>query len=139
MGTAAFCCSTWSQGATTGAGSKKVNEVINLGGARHMTPEQVTALINLGAAGAVIATVIYFLRYISKRDDRDKERDVQWQLFFKTLLESKDAPTMRIAEILEKFYQEFQNHDIWEHTKLEEMSKAVQEPITQRRKPAPPK
>jgi DNA phosphorothioation-dependent restriction protein DptG len=105
-----------------------------------MTPDQITALINLGAAGAVIATVIYFLRYISKRDDKDKERDQQWQAFFKTLLESKDTPIVKVAEILQTFFSEWREHDTWERTKLEGMEKsllATNEPKTKPRgKPA---
>jgi hypothetical protein len=39
-----------------------------------MTPETITALINFGPAGVVVAVVIIFLRFL-------KERDAQWQAF----------------------------------------------------------
>lgn len=92
-----------------------------------MTAEQITALLNLGAAGAIIVVVVYFLRFISARDK-------DWQMFFKALLEDKNAPLGDIAEGLQTLLSEFRAHDQMERTKLEEMSKVIHQ-----RKPREPK
>jgi hypothetical protein len=83
-----------------------------------MTAEQITALFNLGAAGAVIIVVVYFLRFIAARDK-------DWQAFFKALLEDKDAPLTNISEALQTLLSEFRQHDQMEKAKLEEMSKVI--------------
>jgi hypothetical protein len=83
-----------------------------------MTPEQITALINLGAAGAVIVVTVYFLRFIEKRD-----RD--WQAFFQALYSDKDAPMEQISEALQTLLSEFRAHDSMEKAKLDEMSRTI--------------
>ena len=80
-----------------------------------MTPEAITALINLGAAGAVIAVVVIFLRFIQRQQ-------TDWQRFFKSVMESQNQPTMKLTEAIEHLLAEFQKHDAWEHTKLDEMT-----------------
>lgn len=83
-----------------------------------MTAEQITAIINLGAAGAVIIVVVYFLRFIEKRDK-------DWQAFFQALLQNKDAPITEISEALQILLGEFRAHDQMERAKLEEMSRSI--------------
>lgn len=83
-----------------------------------MTAEQITAVINLGAAGAVIIVVVYFLKFI-------KERDKDWQEFFKALLANKETPMQELAEAVHALLSEFRDHDTWEHTKLDEMTKTI--------------
>ena len=86
-----------------------------------MTPEAITALINLGAAGAVIAVVVIFLRFIQKQQS-------DWQRFFKSVMESQNQPTMKLTQAIEHLLAEFQKHDTWEHTKLDEMSDRLSVP-----------
>lgn len=86
-----------------------------------MSADQIAALINLGGAGAVIIVVVYFLKFIEKRDK-------DWQAFFKDLLATKDTPMAELAEAVHALLAEFRDHDTWEHTKLEGMEKAINEP-----------
>ena len=58
-----------------------------------MNENAITSLINLGAAGAVIIVVVYFLRFI-------RERDKDWQSFFRGLLEGNDQTLTRLMEML---------------------------------------
>lgn len=57
-----------------------------------MTPETISALVNMGSAGAVIAVVVIFLREMGKRDK-------QWQDFFTELNKANacDIKDMAIA------------------------------------------
>ena len=92
-----------------------------------MTPEQITALINLGAAAAVIIVVVYFLKFIEKRDK-------DWQTFFQALLQNRETPLTEISEGLQTLLSEFRAHDLMEQAKLEEMSRTIHSK-TQPRKP----
>lgn len=94
-----------------------------------MTPEQITALINLGAAAAVIVVVVYFLQFISKRDK-------DWQVFFTALLNNKDGPIQELAEAVHELLSEFKNHDTWEHTKLDAMERVTQPNARNKRPPS---
>lgn len=92
-----------------------------------MTEAQITALINLGAAGAVIIVVVYFLRFIEKRDK-------DWQAFFQSLLSSKDTPTAQLVELVQALLEKFTDHDTWTRVNVESMRQAINEPKTQSRK-----
>lgn len=84
-----------------------------------MSAEQITALINLGAAAAVIIVVVYFLRFI-------EQRDKDWQMFFQALLENKNTPLVELTEAVRDLLSEFRTHDTWERTKLDEISRKTQ-------------
>jgi hypothetical protein len=99
-----------------------------------MTVDQITAIINLGAAGAVIVVVVYFLRFIQKRDEQYQVREQQWQMFFKALLADKDAPMAKLTQVIESLLTEFQEHDTWERTKLDEMSGQINRKTTPMKK-----
>ena len=83
-----------------------------------MTEGTITSLINLGAAGAVIIVVVYFLRFIAKRDN-------DWQSFFERLMKQQDGPMVELTQAIRQLLSEFQKHDTWEHTKLDEMGKVI--------------
>ena len=85
-----------------------------------MSADQFTALLNLGAAGAVIVVVAYFLRFIEKRDK-------DWQAFMKVLMDDRDAPVQEMSTSLREFLKIFQAHDVWERTKIESMEQAVKD------------
>ena len=57
-----------------------------------METEGIVSLVNLGSAGAVIAVVIIFLKYI-------RERDAEWRSFFTDLTKTQaaDAESMTHA------------------------------------------
>lgn len=90
-----------------------------------MSAEQITALINLGAAAAVIIVVVYFLKFQAFLIQFIEKRDQDWQAFFRALLADKDSPLPVISENLMILLSEFRAHDQMERTKLEEMSKVV--------------
>lgn len=92
-----------------------------------MTPETINALINMGAAGAVIVVVVYFLRFIEKRDK-------DWRDFFTTLMTKEDEPLNAILEGLQTLLSEFRQHDQMERAKLDEMSKTIHKENTRPRK-----
>ena len=92
-----------------------------------MTPDTLASLLNFGAAGLVIIVVWYFLRFIEKRDS-------EWQAFFTKILSDRETPMAELAEAIHQLLSEFQNHDTWEHTKLDEMSKAKTRPAPKVRK-----
>ncbi|HZW02888.1 MAG TPA: hypothetical protein VFF68_03105 [Anaerolineaceae bacterium] len=91
-----------------------------------MTPETINALIQLGAAGAVIIVVFYFLRFIAKRDE-------QWQQFFEALMANRETPIVKLTEAIEELLGDFRAHDTWEHTKLDEMSARINRPTRPRK------
>jgi len=63
-----------------------------------MTPETIAALINMGAAGAVIIVVMIFLNYISKRDK-------DWQNFFAALNATSLADIRQVRDSLDRVVQ----------------------------------
>jgi hypothetical protein len=70
-----------------------------------MTPDTLTALVNLGSAGAVIAVVIIFLRSI-------KERDAEWRSFFTTLNSNNKDDICQLAEMMERMVASLDRHDL---------------------------
>jgi hypothetical protein len=58
-----------------------------------MSPDTFSALVNFGAAGAVIAVVIIFLKSMEKRD-------AQQQAFFMTLHSSDEKANTQMTEAL---------------------------------------
>ena len=59
-----------------------------------MTPETISALVNMGSAGAVIAVVVIFLRHL-------KERDAAWQAFFVAERQVNQTETDKMCESLD--------------------------------------
>jgi 2-hydroxy-3-keto-5-methylthiopentenyl-1-phosphate phosphatase len=57
--------------------------------------EGLTQLINLGSAGAVIAVVVIFLKAMKDRDD-------QWQTFFKNLTDGNKSDNDRLTAVLDR-------------------------------------
>lgn len=93
-----------------------------------MTAETITALVNFGAAGAVIIITVYFLRFIARQNESQMK-------FYQALMDQQNEPMSKLAQAIEKLLNEFQTHDVWEHTKLDEMSKKINPPKnTQRRR-----
>ena len=79
-------------------------------------------LINLGAAGAVIAVVIIFLNYIGKRD-------AEWRSFFIDLNRSNAEDMSRLAKALDDLVDKIERigRDLTAHdTKVDERIKQVQ-------------
>lgn len=60
-----------------------------------MTPETISALVNMGSAGAVIAVVVIFLKEMGKRDK-------QWQDFFTELNVSNRCEIQELAETMKE-------------------------------------
>ena len=76
-----------------------------------MDAQGIVSLVNLGSAGAVIAVVIIFLKYI-------RERDAEWRSFFTDLTKTQaaDAESMthamrELATKIECIGQDLQKHD----------------------------
>lgn len=80
-----------------------------------MTPDQITALINLGSAGAVIIVVVYFLRYIGKRDTQHDQssdkRDAQWQTFLQEQRERDNTAIRALVDEIKCLSSKFDSHD----------------------------
>ena len=60
-----------------------------------MTPETISALVNMGSAGAVIAVVIIFLKEMGKRDR-------QWQDFFTELNKNNRCEIQELAQTMKE-------------------------------------
>lgn len=74
----------------------------------------VDALVNAGAAGAVILVVVLFLRFI-------KERDKNWQEFFVTIRTEDRQQSNKILEVMDRLItrvesleDKFDRHDATE-------------------------
>ncbi len=76
-----------------------------------MGAEQIAGLLNLGAAGAVIAIVIIFLKYMRERDvsqqEKDKiardsydHRDEMWKEFFRNLSVTNVEHAQNVNKVL---------------------------------------
>lgn len=85
-----------------------------------MSAEQITALINLGGAAAVIIVVVYFLRFIEKRDK-------DWQAFMTQIMSNKDSSMQELATALKELLIDFRDHNTWERTKIDTMERAVRD------------
>lgn len=77
-----------------------------------MTPETISALVNMGSAGAVIAVVVIFLRSIEKRDN-------QWRDFFTAInsgtkddIAAMQAVSTRLIRLLEDLNKSYGDHDV---------------------------
>lgn len=92
-----------------------------------MTPDVISSLIDLGAAGAVIGVVVLFLRFIQKQQ-------TDWQSFFKTMMSKQDQPMLELTKAIKELTTEFKTHDTWEHTELGTMKTAIQNRPTRPRK-----
>lgn len=60
-----------------------------------MTGEQLSTLVNIGSAGAVIAVVVLFLQFISKRDE-------DWRNFFTQIRQTDSEAMTRLAIVIDK-------------------------------------
>lgn len=60
-----------------------------------MTGEQLSTLVNIGSAGAVIAVVVLFLQFISKRDE-------DWRNFFTQIRQTDSEAMTRLANVIDK-------------------------------------
>jgi hypothetical protein len=80
-----------------------------------MTPETISALVNLGSAGAVIAVVWKFLEFITKRDEKksaeDATRDAEWRTFFTALNSTNKDDVCKLAETMERIAKALDAHD----------------------------
>jgi 2-oxoglutarate dehydrogenase complex dehydrogenase (E1) component-like enzyme len=88
-----------------------------------MTPETISALIQMGSAGAVIAVVIIFLKNIKELTDNwvksNKERDAEWRDFFTALSSGnrENIAEMRnvaanLVQQLEDLNKRLDTHDV---------------------------
>lgn len=70
-----------------------------------MSAEQIAGLVNFGSAGAVIAIVIIFLKFIEKGNTTAKEsydhRDEMWKEFFKNLTAGNIEQAQSVNKVLE--------------------------------------
>lgn len=76
-----------------------------------MTPDVVSSLIDLGSAGAVIAVILIFLRYLAKRE-------TDWQAFFTALNIANTIELGKLRDSLDSIVQginviasDLQTHD----------------------------
>jgi uncharacterized NAD(P)/FAD-binding protein YdhS len=60
-----------------------------------MPPIDFTSLVNIGAAGAVIAVVVVFLKFIEKRDQ-------DWRDFFNGIRATDGAAITRLTEVIDR-------------------------------------
>lgn len=101
---------------------------------------ELATLVQVGAAGAVVAVVLIFLRFI-------KERDAEWRSFF-TMIRTSDAESSRLlADVIAKLVQRIESlenkFDAHDATEMEFLRGVVarfdrpagREPRTQPRKP----
>jgi hypothetical protein len=61
-----------------------------------------TSLVNIGAAGAVIAVVLVFLDFI-------KQRDKDWRDFFNGIRETDGAAITRLTEVIDRLVSRVQS------------------------------
>ncbi len=67
-----------------------------------MTPEQLATLVNIGSAGAVIAVVMIFLKFIEKRD-------ADWRSFFSTIRAADNAVSADLVKAIKELTGEIEN------------------------------
>ena len=91
-----------------------------------MTGEAIANLINIGTAGAVIAVVIIFLRFI-------KERDADWRSFFTTIRRSDNELNARLAMCIERLENKFDAHDATEMEFLRGLVGSPTQPIRKKK------
>ncbi len=79
-----------------------------------MTTESLATLVNIGAAGAVVAVVGIFLQFIAKRDE-------DWQSFFTAIRQADSEANTRLATVIDKLIErveslenKFDQHDATE-------------------------
>lgn len=100
-----------------------------------MTPETIAALINLGAAGAVIFVVALFLK--------DRERsDLNWRKYFSDLNQANcntNAAILdtqkRILELLSQISQQMETHDSKVNARIRAASRMDEERSKTRPRP----
>ena len=80
-----------------------------------MTPETISALVNLGSAGAVIIVVGIFLKSI-------RERDAEWRDFFTALNANNRGEVTELAKTMERMVKALDEHD--------EQAKAIMREVT---------
>jgi len=92
-----------------------------------MEPSNLATLVNVGAAGAVIAVVILFLRFIEKRDK-------DWRDFFSEIRKSDGEALTRLAGVIDRLVEKvecldtkFDKHDATEMEVLRNISEVLQE------------
>ena len=100
-----------------------------------MTAEQIAAIINLGAAGAVIIVVVYFLRFIDKRD-------ADWRTFFAAIRQSDGDASTKLVAVIDKLVERvealedrFERHDVVEMEILRGISAKQDRRTTPRKLP----
>lgn len=88
-----------------------------------MTPDIISALVNLGSAGAVIIVVMLFQK-------SNKERDAEWRSFFTAINEGNKADITdmrqvaeRITKSLDNLCMQYLNHD----TQAKEIRQIIQD------------
>lgn len=98
-----------------------------------MMEENISTLVNIGAAGAVIAVVIIFLRFIDKRD-------TDWRAFFDKIRVIDAENNRKMTDVIDKLVtriesleDKFDRHDATEMEFLRGV--ASQESKTRPRKP----
>lgn len=73
------------------------------------------AIVNMGSAGAVIVTVVYFLRAMEKRDDKFtatlQEQAKQWQAFFTAINADGKEDIRTLAETMSRMVASLDQHD----------------------------
>jgi hypothetical protein len=76
----------------------------------------ISAILQTGSAGLVLVTVIYFLRYIEKRDK-------QWQEFFIDMNKQDNAVLAKLENAIEAMKNEIValRSDFQAHDKMERM------------------
>ena len=67
-----------------------------------MSPDILVSLVNLGAAGAVIAVVWIFTKQIERIEADNRERDKDWQAFFNSLNCANVVDMKRISDSLDQ-------------------------------------
>jgi hypothetical protein len=97
-----------------------------------MTGEQLSTIVNIGAAGAVIWVVVIFLKFI-------RERDADWRAFFTGIRESDGQAIEKLTSVIDRLVarvesleEKFDRHDSTEMELLRDL-------ISQREKTQPRK
>lgn len=98
-----------------------------------------TKLIEAGPLGVLVFVVLVFVWYLDRKDrqnsEREERRDKSWQDFYR---EQRQADTQAIAQLVEQvrglaqelvmFRSDFEEHNTWERTKLEAMTRQPRRP-----------
>jgi hypothetical protein len=99
-----------------------------------MTPDGLATLVNIGAAGAVIAVVIIFLRFIQSRDK-------DWRDFFTVIRQTDGEAITRLTGVIDKLVarmecleDKFDKHDATEMEFLRNVTGSKNRNPTQPRK-----